>query len=268
MTKAFHDQGLKVYIDVVYNHTGEGDVNRDATRLISFRGLDAPVYYELATDARFYLNNNGAGANLNTANPVVRNLVIDSLTYWKDALGVDGFRFDLAPMLGNTCERGCFNFDRFTHGSALNRAVRELPLRGPAGGDGVDLIAEPWTMADYELGKFPSGWTEWNNQYRDAIRRSQNKSAAADVSPAELAKRLSGSPGTFTETGRKPWNSVNFIVTHDGFCLRDVYSFNQQRNDQPWPLGPSPGGVRENISWDQGAIPRPSVKRPAPVLPS
>jgi isoamylase len=146
MVKAFHDQGLKIYVDMVDNHTAEGDVDSsgDVGRLLSWRGLDNATYYELTTDHRHYWNNNGVGANVNTANPVVRQEIMDALTYWKDALGVDGFRFDLAPVLGNTFTEGGFHFDKLNANNVLNRAVRELPVRPSGGGTGVDLIAEPW----------------------------------------------------------------------------------------------------------------------------
>ncbi len=257
MTKAFHEHGIKVYIDVVYNHTGEGGVG-DKTptiaRLHSFRGLDNAAYYELAEDRRFYFNSNGVGGNLNAAHPRVRNLVIDSLTHWKDTLGVDGFRFDLAPVLGNTCQEGCFFFNKFDPQNVLNRAVAELPVRPDAGGPGVDLIAEPWGWGDgtYQVGQFPHHWAEWNDKFRDTLRMSQNKLGVANVPPAELARRFAGSSDLFQDDGRKPFHSLNFLVAHDGFCLRDLYSFNSKQNNQPFPFGPSDGGNDNNIAWDQG----------------
>ncbi len=257
MTAAFHAQGIKVYIDVVYNHTAEGNSydHGNHARLLSFRGFDNPVYYEVMDDARFYRNSNGVGPNLNAATEPVRNLIVDSLTYWKDVMGVDGFRFDLAPVIGNICERTCFNYNKFAPKSALNRLVRELPVRGADGGDGCDLIAEPWTMESYQLGDFPSGWAEWNDKYRDAVRSKQNKLGFAPIPPGEMATRFAGSADKFQDDGRKPWHSVNFIVAHDGFNLRDLYSFNGKKNNQPWPFGPSDGGSDDNRSWDQGGNP-------------
>ena len=256
MTKAFHEHGIKVYIDVVYNHTREGGVGKDPTiaRLYSFRGLDNAAYYELAEDRRFYFDSNGVGGNLNAAHPRVRNLVIDSLTHWKDTLGVDGFRFDLAPVLGNACPEGCFSFNKFDPQNVLNRAVAELPVRPDDGGPGVDLIAEPWAIGNgtYQVGQFPHHWVEWNDKFRDTFRMSQNKLGFANLPPAELARRFSGSSDLFQDDGRKPWHSLNFIVAHDGFCLRDLYSFNGKKNNQPWPFGPSDGGSDNNIGWDQG----------------
>jgi glycogen operon protein len=257
MTRTFHEQGVKVYLDVVYNHTGEGPASGGdgaRARLLSFRGLDNPTYYELAGDRRFYRDNNGVGPNVNCANLVVRQLIIDSLTYWKDALGVDGFRFDLASVLGNVCAEGCFMFNKFEPQNALNRAVRELPARPATGGEGVDLIAEPWAIGNdtYQLGEFPRDWAEWNDKFRDTFRIAQNKLGIVHAPPAELARRFAGSADKFQDDGRKPWHSVNFLVAHDGFCLRDLYAFNEKKNNQPWPFGPSDGGSDNNLSWDQG----------------
>ena len=256
MVKAFHDQGLKVFIDVVYNHTGEGGAGGDGTvaRIESMRGLDNPAYYELWTDHHFYVNNNGVGPNLNTANTIVRNLAVDSITYWKDVLGVDGFRFDLAPVLGNTCSEGCFNFNKFDADNILNRLVKELPVRPAVGGNGADLLAEPWGIGDgtYQVGEFPSWWAEWNDKFRDSFRKAQNQLGVSNVPPAELARRFSGSANLFQDDGRKPWHSLNFLVAHDGFTLRDLYSYNGKKNNQSWPFGPSDGGSDNNISWDQG----------------
>jgi isoamylase len=256
MVKAFHDQGLKVYVDMVYNHTGEGDANSsgDTARLLSWRGLGNGTYYELTPDHHHYWNNNGVGANVNTANPVVRQEILDALAYWKDALGADGFRFDLAPVLGNTFTEGGFRFDKLNANNVLNRAVHELPVRPAAGGAGVDLIAEPWGIGDgtFQLGGFPSGWAEWSGFFRDSLRTSQNKLGVAETVPAELATRFAGSADLFQSNGRKPWHSVNFLVAHDGFTLRDLYSYNQKQNNQPYPFGPSDGGTDNNTFWDQG----------------
>ncbi len=259
MTQAFHEHGLKVLIDVVYNHTGEGGAaeNGAVARLLSFRGLDNAAYYELDTNPRNYVNNNGVGPNLNAAHPRVRQLAIDSLTHWKDVLGVDGYRFDLASVSGNTCLSGCFHFNKFDPQNILNRAVNELPVRPSDGGDGVDLIAEAWGIGEgtYQVGQFPQGWAEWNDKFRDTFRTSQNRLGIAPVPPAELARRFAGSSDLFQDDGRKPWHSINFIVAHDGMSLRDLYSFNDKQNHQPWPFGPSDGGSNNNIAWDQGGDP-------------
>ena len=259
MVKAFHEKGIKVYIDVVYNHTGEGDLwnasNKNIINLLSWRGLDNPTYYLLTQDMQFNYDNTGAGGNFNAYHPIAQNLIVDSLAYWANTLGVDGFRFDLAAVLGNTCTLGCFNFDKMNPNTALNRIVRELPPRPTNGGAGVDLIAEPWALNDihaYQLGGFPSGWSEWNDVYRDTLRKSQNKLGFATVTPAQLASVFAGSSNLFENNGRKPWNSVNFLVAHDGFTLKDLYSCNGKNNQQSWPFGPSDGGNDNNLSWDQG----------------
>jgi isoamylase len=256
MAKAFHDHGIKVYLDVVFNHTGEGGLygadKPDVADILCYRGLDNPTYYELSGDARYYYDNTGVGGNFNTANPVVRNLVVDSLRYWSRAMGVDGFRFDLAPVLGNDRQRNGFEFDKFEAANPLNRLVNELPVRPPGGGAGADLIAEPWAIGTFQLGNFPAGWAEWNGRFRDTIRRSQNKLDLENETPGEIARRFMGSSDLFQDDGRKPWHSVNFLVAHDGFTLHDLYAYNGKQNGQPWPKGPSDGGTDDNLSWDQG----------------
>ena len=261
MVKSFHNQGIKVYIDVVYNHTGEGGpwANTDGLTvysLFSFRGFDNPTYYELTSDLQHPYDNTGVGGNYNTHNPVAQNLIVDSLAYWRDSLGVDGFRFDLASVLGNTCEVGCFNFDKLDSGNALNRIVRDLPPRPAGGGTGIDLIAEPWAIGgnSYQVGGFPSGWSEWNGLYRDHLRQAQNELGVVTVLTGELATRFSGSSDLYQGNGRQPWNSVNFMVAHDGFTLRDLYLYNAKNNNQPWPFGPSDGGDDSNNSWDQAGV--------------
>ena len=261
MVKAFHDAGIKVYIDVVYNHTGEGGPwggtdGLTVYNLLSWRGLDNPTYYSLTSDLQYPWDNTGVGGNYNTRNTIAQNMIVDSLAYWRDTLGVDGFRFDLASVLGNTCQNGCFNFDKTDAGNALNRIVAELPPRPAAGGSGLDLIAEPWAIGgnSYQVGGFPAGWAEWNGIYRDSLRKDQNKLGSATVTPGELANRFAGSSDLYGDDGRKPWNSINFMVAHDGFTLNDLYAYNTKQNTQPWPYGPSDGGDDNNNSWDQGGI--------------
>jgi glycogen operon protein len=256
MVKAFHDQGIKVYIDVVYNHTAEGGAwnANDATTysIFSWRGLDNPTYYELTSDMQYSYDNTGAGGNYNTYNTVAQNLIIDSLAYWRDTMGVDGFRFDLASVLGNTCTVGCFNFSSGDSKTAINRIVRELPVRPAAGGSGVDLYAEPWAIGgnSYQLGGFPAGWSEWNGSYRDTVRQAQNDLGMATITTGQLATRFAGSSDLFGS--RNPWNSTNLLDVHDGFTLNDLYSCNAPNNGQAWPYGPSDGGSTTNYSWDQG----------------
>lgn len=261
MVKAFHDAGIKVYVDVVYNHTGEGGAwggtdGLTVYNIQSWRGLDNPTYYSLTSDLQHSWDNTGVGGNYNTRNTVAQNLIVDSLAYWRDTLGVDGFRFDLASVLGNTCQHGCFNFDKMDSGNALNRIVAELSPRPDNGGAGIDLIAEPWAIGgnSYQVGGFPWGWAEWNGIYRDAVRKKQNKLGVEAVTPGTLAARFAGSSDLYGDDGRKPWHSVNFVVAHDGFTLNDLYMFNTKQNNQPWPYGPSDGGEDNNISWDQGGV--------------
>lgn len=259
MVKAFHDAGIKVFIDVVYNHTGEGGAwggtdGLTVYNLQSWRGLDNPTYYSLTSDYQYSWDNTGVGGNYNTRNPTAQNLIVDSLARWRDQLGVDGFRFDLASVLGNTCQHGCFNFDKMDGANALNRIVQELPPRAAAGGSGIDLIAEPWAIGgnSYQVGGFPSGWAEWNGKFRDAIRKKQNQLGVEIVLPSEIATRMAGSSDLYQDDGRKPWHSVNFMVAHDGLTLKDLYSCNGKNNNQAWPYGPSDGGEDNNHSWDQG----------------
>jgi isoamylase len=258
MVKAFHDAGLKVYVDVVYNHTAEGGpfspTDPSTAKLFNYRGLDNPTYYSLTSDMKFNYDNTGVGGNFNTFNPIAQNLIIDSLLYWRDEMGLDGYRFDLAAVLGNTCQHGCFNYDKLNAGTALNRIWRDLSPRPAAGGTGVDLIAEPWAIGgnSYQVGNFPAGWIEWGAKFRDALRKDQNMLGLDSVTPGELATRFAGSSDMFGDDGRKPWSSVNFLVAHDGFTLADLYACNQKNNTQAWPYGPSDGGEDHNNSWDQG----------------
>jgi isoamylase len=255
MVGAFHASGIKVILDVVYNHTAEGGTSSTdptSAELLSLRGLDNPDYYELTSDGQHSFDSTGTGGNFNTATPLGRGLIMDSLEYWKDAMGVDGFRFDLAPVLGNTCTAGCFQFDPTDPDGVLMRAPATLPARPAGGGDGVDLIAEPWaaTNGTYELGSFPPGWAEWNGKFRDTIRTEQNKMGVVSQTPSVVLTRVTGSPDLFG--GRGPAASVNFVDVHDGFTLHDLYAYDQQENAQPFPYGPSSGGSNDNLSWDQG----------------
>jgi glycogen operon protein len=248
MVRAFHAEGIKVYVDVVYNHTAEGG----GSSLFSMRGLDNAGYYQLDRAGTGFTSSNGVGADLAADKPLVEGLVLDSLRYWRDELGVDGFRFDLAPVLANSCGPGCFSFD-----PTFPDEIAEQLARPAGGGEGVDLIAEPWAIAwgSYQVGAFPQGWSEWNDQYRDLIRKDQNLRGIAAVTPGELASRIYGSAYLFRDDGRTPAASVNFLVAHDGMTLHDLYACNGAHNTQGWPLGPSDGGTSDNKSWDQGGDP-------------
>jgi isoamylase len=238
MVRAFHDHGIKVFVDVVYNHTAEGG----GGSLLSLRGIDNAGYYQLDRAGTGFTNSNGVGADIAGDKPLAQALVLDSLRYWRDTLGVDGFRFDLAPILGNTCGPGCFDYSP----DFLATIARELP--------DTALIAEPWGTAagTYQLGNFPAGWSEWNDTYRNLVRTDQNQRGVTNVTPGWLANRVHGSTDHFRPDGRPPSASINFLVAHDGLTLRDLYACNASNNHQPWPYGPSDGGTTDNRSWDHG----------------
>ncbi|HEY8092051.1 MAG TPA: alpha-amylase family glycosyl hydrolase [Polyangiaceae bacterium] len=250
MVAAFHARGIKVFLDVVYNHTAEGGISKTAgvAQLLSFRGLDNAAYYELAANHQTPVDDTGTGGNFNVASPVVRDLVVDSLTYWKNVMGVDGFRFDLAAVLGNSCASTCYTFAPADPAGVLQRAVKDVA--------GVALIAEPWGVGNgtYQLGSFPPGWSEWNGDFRDSIRVAQNELGATPVTPARLVAKISGSPDLFDHDGRAPWASIDYVDCHDGFTLHDEYAYDAPLNNQAYPLGPSPGGSTTNDSWDQGGV--------------
>jgi isoamylase len=270
MVQAFHNAGIKVYMDVVYNHTSEGGTwtGTDPTTasINSWRGLDNVTYYELSAGNQYYYDNTGTGANFNTYNTVAQNLIVDSLAYWTNTMGVDGFRFDLASVLANSCLNGnavagapnCpsggYNFDASDPNVAVNRILKEFTVRPATGGSGLDLFAEPWAIGgnSYQLGGFPKGWSEWNGVFRDSFRQAQNEVGNMTISIGQDATNFTGSSNLFQASGRSPWNSTNFIDIHDGLTLNDVYSCNGSNNSQAWPWGPSSGGTSTNYSWDQG----------------
>jgi len=215
MVDRLHHAGLEVILDVVYNHTAEGN-QRGAT--LSFRGIDNLSYYRLMPDEpRFYINDTGTGNTLNLSHPRVLQMVTDSLRYWVTEMKVDGFRFDLATILG----REPHGFDE---GGGFLDACRQDPILSS-----VKLIAEPWDCGPggYQVGGFPPGWAEWNDRFRDTVRSYWRGEA---VIP-DLATRLSGSEDKFNHRGRRPWASVNFITAHDGFTLNDLVSYDEKHND-------------------------------------
>jgi isoamylase len=271
MIDAFHTEGIKVFCDVIFNHGGEGDVDGTTgtiSKIFSLRGLDNSTYYEVqdgnagyqnvrlnSAPGMFFRNDNGVSPNLNAASWAVRELILDFLKYWHGDLGVDGFRFDLAAILGNESTRNDFVFSSSDAQGVLQRALVELPARPAAGGAGVDLIAEPYTAneAGQEQGKFPNGWAEWNDNFRDVFRASQNKIGFSSVTTGQMATKFAGSQDRFGLSGRQPPASINFITCHDGFSLRDLYSNTFTHNDLPFPFGPSPGGrsAAAEMCWDQ-----------------
>ena len=216
MATALHAAGLEIVLDVVFNHTAETDENGPT---LSFRGLDNALYYRLRRDdPGHYVNDTGCGNTLNTAHPRVAQLVTDSLRYWA-ALGADGFRFDLAPVLGRQ------GGGEFSADAPLLQAIRQDPVLGR-----LKLIAEPWDVGPdgYRLGGFPPPFAEWNDRYRDSVRRFWRGDEA--LAP-ELAKRLLGSAELFEGSGRAPFASVNFVAAHDGFTLTDSVSFTRRHNE-------------------------------------
>src|SRR5262252_7464621 len=232
--KRLHDAGIEVILDVVYNHTGEGN---HLGPTLSFRGIDNASYYRLEADRRFYYDVTGTGNTLNLDHPRVLQLVMDSLRYWALEMHVDGFRFDLCTALGR--ENGDYH-----QGSAFFDAIRQDPVLA-----GLKLIAEPWDVGPYgyQLGNFPPGWAEWNGQYRDTIRRfwKGDQGLVADV-----ASRVAGSSDIFGYRGRRPWASINFITVHDGFTLQDLVSYNAKHNE--CNSEGNHDGHNQNRSWNCG----------------
>jgi len=216
MVRAIHDAGIEVILDVVYNHTGESGFDGPT---VSFRGIDNLCYYRVdANDPSSYINDTGCGNTLNVDQPVVRQLILDSLGYFAEHIGVDGFRFDLATILG-----------RYAHGFSSTH-----PLLTEISNDSrlkhLKLIAEPWDPGPggYQLGAFPPRWAEWNDSYRDTIRRFWR----GDIgSSGALARRMHGSADIFEVNGRPPFASVNFVSSHDGFTLRDLVSYEMRHNE-------------------------------------
>ncbi len=235
MVARLHDAGLEVILDVVYNHTAEGN-ERGPT--LSFKGIDNASYYRLLPDQkRYYINDTGTGNTFNLSHPRVLQLVTDSLRYWATEMRVDGFRFDLATILG----REPHGFDE---GGGFLDSCRQDPVLSRA-----KLIAEPWDIGPggYQVGGFPPGWAEWNDRFRDTVRAFWK---GDEGQAAELATRLTGSGDKFNHRGRKPWASVNFIAAHDGFTLNDLVSYNEKHNEANGEEGRD--GHSDNLSWNHG----------------
>jgi isoamylase len=234
MVKALHAAGIEVILDVVYNHTAEGN---HLGPTLAFRGLDNSAYYRLAEDRRYYEDTTGTGNSLLMRSPHVLQLIMDSLRYWVTEMHVDGFRFDLAATLA----RQFHEVDRL---SSFFDLVQQDPVVSQ-----TKLIAEPWDVGEggYQVGNFPPLWTEWNGQYRDTVRdlwRGENAALA------EFGSRLTGSSDLYQDDGRRPIASINFVTCHDGFTLRDLVSYNDKHNDANHEENRD--GESHNRSWNCG----------------
>jgi isoamylase len=235
MVKIMHTAGIEVILDVVYNHTAEGN---QLGPTLSFRGIDNSVYYRTLPDnPRYYMDYTGTGNTLNMRHPRVLQLIMDSLRYWVLDMHVDGFRFDLAATLA----RELHEVDKL---GAFLDIIHQDPVLSQ-----VKLIAEPWDLGEggYQVGKFPIGWAEWNDRYRDAVR-SYWKGDGGQI--GELAYRITGSSDLYARSGRRPYASINFVTAHDGFTLQDVVSYNQKHNEANGE--DNRDGTDNNRSWDCG----------------
>jgi isoamylase len=242
MVKRLHSNGIEVILDVVYNHTAEGN---HMGPTLCFRGIDNVAYYRLMADnPRYYMDYTGCGNSLNVMHPRVLQLITDSLRYWVLEMHVDGFRFDLAPTLA----RGEHAVGRF---AAFLNIVHQDPVLSQ-----VKLIAEPWDLGEggYQVGNFPVGWTEWNSRYRDSIR-GYWKGEGSLI--GELGYRITGSSDLYAQSGRRPYASINFVTCHDGFTLEDLVSYNDKHNVEN--LEDNRDGENRNLSWNMG-IEGPSPK--------
>ena len=236
MVKALHEAGIEVILDVVYNHTAEGN---HLGPMLSFRGIDNAAYYRLmADDRRHYMDYTGTGNSLNMRHPHVLQLIMDSLRYWIVEMHVDGFRFDLA----STLARELHDVDRL---SAFFDIIQQDPVISQ-----VKLIAEPWDIGEggYQVGQFPPLWLEWNGKYRDCVRDYWR---GEDQTLGEFAYRFTGSSDLYEMTGRKPYASINFVTAHDGFTLKDLVSYNEKHNEANGEE--SRDGESHNRSWNCGA---------------
>ncbi len=236
MVSRLHEAGLEVILDVVFNHTAEGN-ERGPT--LSFKGIDNSVYYRLLPDTpRYYINDTGTGNTVNLSHPRVIQMVTDSLRYWVQDMHVDGFRFDLGTILA----REPYGFDQQ---SGFLRAVDQDPVLL-----GVKMIAEPWDCGPggYQVGGFPPGWAEWNDRFRDTVRSFWK---GDDGKLADMATRMTGSADFFNHRGRKTWSSVNFVTAHDGFTLNDACTYNDKHNDANGE--DNRDGSSSNESWNCGA---------------
>lgn len=249
MVRAFHDAGVEVYLDVVYNHTAEGgnwDNDIDSAAFVCFGGFATTHYYDLTPEGFVMDAATGSSNQTNFSRRVMCDLVIDSLNYWHDVMGVDGFRFDLATVLGRfptqSDPEDWGGRRRFFNAHPVLREVADL-----ADEKGFEVIAEAWDLWGYEVGNFPSGWGEWNGRFRDAMRHYLK----GDANTRAFMDQLNGDWLHFNDNAG-PQKSINFMTAHDGFTMFDLVSFNDKNNDQPYPFGPSDGGSDDNLSWDSG----------------
>ncbi|RYY40727.1 MAG: glycogen debranching enzyme GlgX [Chitinophagaceae bacterium] len=235
MVKALHKTGIEVILDVVYNHTAEGN---EMGATLCFRGVDNKDYYRLTENQRYYMDYTGCGNTLNATVPNTLRMIMDSLRYWILEMHVDGFRFDLAAALA----RELHDVDRL--GSFFD-IIHQDPVISQ-----VKLIAEPWDIGEggYQVGKFPAGWAEWNGKYRDTVRDYWR---GADSVIGEFAQRLTGSPDLYFTEYRHPFASINFITAHDGFTLQDLVSYNEKHNEANGENNTD--GESHNRSWNCGA---------------
>ncbi|MDR0383592.1 MAG: glycogen debranching protein GlgX [Spirochaetaceae bacterium] len=234
MVRELHKAGIEVILDVVFNHTAEGN---ELGPTFSFRGLDNPIYYMLNDNKRYYQNYSGCGNTMNCNHPVVRDMIIDCLSYWVTEMHVDGFRFDLGSILGRN-QRG-----RLIENAPMIERIAETPvLRN------TKIIAEAWDAGGaYQVGSFPGRWAEWNDKFRDSVRKYWRGDQGA---MGDVATRLCGSSDLNLRDGRKPFHSINFFACHDGFTLKDLVSYNYKHNYENGE--DNRDGTDNNISYNYG----------------
>jgi glycogen operon protein len=236
LIKELHKAGIAVIMDVVYNHTGEGN---ELGPMLSFKGIDNSTYYALSGQGeepfRYYVNDAGCGNILNIEHHQVLQLVLDSLKYWAEVFHVDGFRFDLGSILARvkgSYDKSSLFFEKIQSDPILSKLI---------------MIAEPWDLTTYQVGNFPKNWAEWNGKYRDNIR----KFIKGDLGQVkELSSRITGSSDLYGDDGRSPYHSINFVTCHDGFCLNDLVSYNEKHNEAN--LENNNDGANDNHSWNSG----------------
>ena len=236
LVRELHKAGIEVILDVVFNHTGEGN---EMGPMISFKGVDNPTYYTLtgtiSDPLRYYMNFTGCGNSVDLENSQTIRFVLDSLRYWVEKMHVDGFRFDLASVLGR-------EYGGFRRSASFFDAISQDPILTR-----TKLIAEPWDLGTYQVGNFPVDWSEWNGKFRDTVRKFGK---GDDSQMRDLGWRVTGSADLYEDDGRSAYNSVNFITCHDGFTLNDLVSYNYKHNDAN--LESNNDGSNDNNSWNCG----------------